>query len=109
MEGAQTGGAETEMVMLRDCTIGYCTNCLKCYSISGDGQSPYSLKDDVDEVIERIVEADGILFASPVHYGFVTGLMTVFWERLSWRVARPDGPFLNCGSIKSRINDRVGH
>ncbi len=107
MDGASESGAEVEMVMLRDQTIQYCTNCLKCYSYDGDGTAPCSLHDDMDDIIRRMVEADGILFASPVHNGFVTGLMTVFWERLSWRVARPDGPFLNMMSIISRIDGKV--
>jgi len=107
MEGAGSSGAEVDMIMLRDRTIGYCINCLKCYGFTGEGISPCSLKDDMDEIIPRIVEADGILFASPVHNGFVTGLMTVFWERLSWRVAQPGEPFLNFMSIKTRIDDKV--
>ena len=107
MEGAKSGGAEVDMIMLRDRTIGYCTNCLKCYSFTGEGISPCSLKDDMDELIPGIAGADGILFASPVHNGFVTGLMAVFWERLSWRVARPDGPFLNSMSIRTRLHDKV--
>ncbi|MFH0800950.1 MAG: flavodoxin family protein [bacterium] len=107
MEGARANGTETDMIMLRDLTIGYCINCLKCNAFPDEGIAPCSLKDDMDELIRRIVEADGILFASPVHNGFVTGLMTVFWERLSWRVARPGGPFLNCMSIQTRINDKV--
>jgi multimeric flavodoxin WrbA len=107
MEGAEANGAQAHMIMLRDRTIGYCTNCLKCYGFTGEGISPCSLKDDMDEMIPQIVDADGVLFASPVHNGFVTGLMTVFWERLSWRVARPGKPFLNCMSIKTRIDDKV--
>ena len=107
MEGAHAGKAEIEEVMLRDHTIGYCTNCLKCYAFAGDGIAPCSQKDDMDEIIPKIVEADGVLFASPVHNGFVTGLMTVFWERLSWRVGRPADPVIKCMSIKSRINGKV--
>lgn len=107
MEGARASGAEVEMVMLRDKKIGYCTNCLQCYAYAGEGIAPCSIKDDMDGIIPRIVAADGVLFASPVHNGFVTGLMTVFWERFSWRVARPGGPFLQIGSIETRIGDRV--
>jgi multimeric flavodoxin WrbA len=107
MEGAGANGAEADMIILRERTIGYCINCLKCYGFAGEGIAPCSLKDDMDDLIHRIVDADGILFASPVHNGFVTGLMTVFWERLSWRVARPGDPFLNSMSIRTRINDKV--
>ncbi len=107
MEGARAGGAQTEMIMLREQKIGYCTDCLKCYLFKDDGVAPCSLKDDMDEIIGKIVEADGVLFASPVHNGFVTGLMTTFWERLSWRAARPGGYFNNIMSIRTRVNDKV--
>lgn len=107
MDGAAERGAEVEMITLRDQSIAYCTNCLKCYSYAGDGIAPCSLRDDMDKIIHRLEDADGILFASPVHNGFVTGLMTVFWERLSWRAARPGGPFLNTMSIISRMDDKV--
>lgn len=106
LEGVQSSGEEANMIMLRDRTIGYCTNCLKCYGFTGDGVAPCSQKDDMDEIIDRIVEADGVLFASPVHNGFVTGLMTVFWERLSWRVARPASPAFGCMGIKTCINNK---
>jgi multimeric flavodoxin WrbA len=107
IEGVESSGGEADMIMLRDRTITYCTNCLKCYSFTGDGVAPCSQKDDMDEIINRIVDADGILFASPVHNGFVTGLMTVFWERLSWRTGRPGEPVIKCISIKSRINNKI--
>ena len=107
LEGVRAGGGEGETVMLRDKTIGYCTNCLTCYRFTGEGVAPCSLKDDMEEIIDRIVGADGILFASPVHNGFVSGLMTVFWERLSWRVGRPGGPVCGCMSIRSRINNKI--
>lgn len=107
VEGAETAGVETETVMLRDLTIGCCANCLRCYDFPGDGIAPCSLRDDMDDLVRRIAEADGILFASPVHNGFVSGPMTVFWERLSWRVARPYGPFLRFMGLKSRIDDKV--
>jgi multimeric flavodoxin WrbA len=107
IEGVKLSGGEADMIMLRDRSIGYCTNCLKCYSFAGDGVAPCSQKDDMDEIINRIVDADGILFASPVHNGFVTGLMTVFWERLSWRVARPGEPVVKCMSIETRIHNKI--
>lgn len=107
IEGVESNGGEAETIMLRDQKIGYCANCLKCYSYTGDGVAPCSQKDDMDEIITRIVNADGVLFASPVHNGFATGLMTVFWERLSWRTARPGGSVAGCMSLQSRINDKV--
>ncbi len=107
MEGVESRGAQAEMVLLRDCAIGLCTNCLKCYAFPGEGVAPCCMQDDMDGLIARIEKADGILFASPVHNGFVTGLMTIFWERLSWRVLRPSEPILECMSMKSRLTHKV--
>lgn len=107
MDGAKSAGADVDMIMLRDKKLQYCANCLKCYSFAGDGIAPCALRDDMDEIIARIVEADGVLFASPVHNGFVTGLMTVFWERLSWRVARMGPPILGMNRLESRIDNKV--
>ena len=67
MEGARADGADVEEVMLRDRTIGYCSNCLKCYAFPDAGIAPCSQKDDMDDLVLRIEDADGVLFASPVH------------------------------------------
>lgn len=108
LEGAASVGADTEMVMLCDCKIGYCTNCLNCYKDLESEIPLCSLSDDVDTILEKIRDADGIIFASPVHNGFVTGLMTVFFERMAWRVARPGGTFLGVTmGLRSRLTSKT--
>jgi NAD(P)H-dependent FMN reductase len=108
LEGAASQGAETEMILLNTCRIAYCLNCLKCYQDLVSEIAPCSQTDDMDVILEKIREADGIIFGSPVHNGFVTGLMTVFFERLSWRVARPNGPFLGVMTeIRSRLTAKT--
>jgi multimeric flavodoxin WrbA len=108
LKGAASVGADTEMVMLHKCKIEYCTNCLKCYKDLDSEIAPCSLSDDVDEILEKIRDADGIIFASPVHNGFVTGLMTIFFERMAWRVARPGGTFLGVTmGIRSRLTSKT--
>lgn len=107
IKGVESCGAQADMVMLRDCKISVCTNCLKCYAYGGEGVAPCSIQDDMDGIIARIVNADGVLLASPVHSGFVSGLMTIFWERLAWRIMRPADPFIQCMSMKTRIDNKV--
>jgi multimeric flavodoxin WrbA len=108
LAGAASLGAETEMILLYQCRIAYCLNCLKCYQDLVSEIAPCSLKDDMDAILEKIKEADGIIFGSPVHNGFVSGLMTVFFERLSWRVARPGGSFLGIMmGIRSRLTGKT--
>lgn len=107
MEGAASRGASADMIMLREKSIGYCTNCLKCYAWEGEGVAPCSLRDDMDDVIAALLEADGICFASPVHCGFVTAQMTTFMDRLAWRVMRPAAPLGHCFNLESRVTDKV--
>lgn len=107
LEGAASFGAETEMIMLGQCRIAYCLNCLKCYQDLESEIAPCTLSDDMDVILDKIRQADGILFASPVHNGFVSGLMTVFFERLAWRVARPAGSFLGVAmGLRSRLTSK---
>ena len=108
MEGASSMGADVEMILLRDCKIDYCQNCLKCYKDKTSEIGPCSLDDDVDVILEKIREADGIILSSPVHNGFVTGLMTVFFERIAWRVLRSSGSALGVMmGLESRLTDKA--
>ena len=52
------------------------------------------IKDDVRGILEKIRDADGIIMASPVHNGFVTGLMNAFVERATWTLLRPTGEIM---------------
>jgi multimeric flavodoxin WrbA len=94
LEGAADIGAVTEHLLLKDYDIRYCTNCLKCYGDLESEIAPCTHDDDVTLILEKIKEADGVILGSPVHMGFVTGLMYVFMERTCFRLARPTGELL---------------
>lgn len=58
-------------------------------------------------ILEKIKEADGVVFGSPVHMGFITGLMHVFMERACFRLARPTGEIFGLkGCPEPRLNDK---
>ncbi len=94
LKGAASVGAETEMILLRDKDIQFCKNCLTCYKDLESEIAPCTIKDDVGEILEKIRDADGVIMASPVHCGFVTGLMMAFTERIAFRLCRPTGEFM---------------
>jgi len=107
LDGAASLGADTEMVMLRDKDIQYCRNCLTCYKDLTSDIAPCTIDDDVGEILEKIREADGIILASPVHCGFVTGLMTAFMERIVFRLCRPTGELVGLkGLPEPRLRDK---
>ena len=78
LEGAETAGAETEMIDLCDLRVTPCTACEGC---SFNGICVF--EDDVPLIIERMKEADGIVFASPVYIDNVSGQMKIFFDRLA--------------------------
>ncbi len=78
LEGAAEAGAETGMIDLCDFRVTPCTACEGC---AFTGICIY--EDDVPAIVERLKEADGIVFASPVYIDNVSGQMKVFYDRLA--------------------------
>jgi len=78
LEGAAEAGAETEMIDLCDLRVTPCTACDAC-SLNGVCVND----DNVPSIIERMNEADGIVFASPVYIDNVSGQMKIFFDRLA--------------------------
>lgn len=108
LEGAASVGGATEMVMLAEKDIHFCANCLTCYQDLDSRIGACSIKDDMRETLEKIAEADGILLASPVHSGFITGLMTTFFERAAWTLCRPTGEIMGLkGTPSPRLTDKA--
>lgn len=108
LEGASASGLSTEMVMLTEKDIQFCANCLTCYQDMASRIGVCAIKDDMREILEKIAAADGILLASPVHNGFITGLMTTFFERAAWTLCRPTGEIMGLkGTPAPRLTDKT--
>lgn len=75
-EECEKMGAETEVIRLIKHDIRYCVGCGQCMS---EGVCPQ--KDDVQMIQDKMREADGIVFASPVYVLHVTGLLKNFIDR----------------------------
>ena len=74
------------LMMLNEVNIKQCQGCYVCIA---KGKQYCPLKDDRDMIIEKIADADGIVFASPVYVNFITSLMKQFMERVSFITHRP--------------------
>ena len=84
-------GIETELVQLAGHTIRGCTACDKCV-VRKDGKCG-NTGDIVNEIIEKMVAADGIIFGSPVYFSDVTTELKALIDR-SGRVTRSNGNLL---------------
>ena len=78
LEGAESEGAETELVDLYKLHIEYCTACGACYAT---GECP--LIDDFEELFEKILNADGIVLGAPNYINSVPAPMKALFDRLS--------------------------
>jgi multimeric flavodoxin WrbA len=84
-EELEKEGIETELVQLAGEGIKGCTACGKCME-NGDGRC--IIDDDlVNEVIEKMASADGIILGSPVYFSNTTPEMSAFLDRVG-RVVR---------------------
>ena len=78
LEGARSGGAETELVDLGTMHIDYCIACGTCY-VTGK----CSRKDDFAALYEKMLASDGLVLGSPVYFSSVTAQLKTVIDRLS--------------------------
>ncbi len=75
LRGARDAGAETELVLLREKKINYCTGCEKCK----DGDCIFD--DDMNEILEKMMKADLIVIGSPNYFSNVPGILKSMIDR----------------------------
>ena len=73
---------ETEMIHLYDLGFKGCVSCFSCKRKGGKSYGRCAVKDDLTPVLEKLSEADGLIFGSPIYFGNITGMMRSFFERL---------------------------
>lgn len=88
---AAARGVQWETVDLRNIQMSRCGPCGDC----NDRPVPCALEDGVPGVIRKMVEADGIVFAAPVHGFGTASLMQTFIERAGVGYLRFDRPLSN--------------
>ncbi|WP_400203321.1 flavodoxin family protein [Candidatus Methanomassiliicoccus intestinalis] len=75
-QGAKEAGNEVEKVFLKDYKINYCTGCGTCFK-----GKPCPQKDDADKIVQKMIDADIILMATPVYFYTMCGQMKTFIDR----------------------------
>ena len=83
MKGAQSAGAETELVHLYDLQFKGCMSCFACKLKNAKTNGVCAIKDELRPVLEKCKEADIIVIGSPIYYSSVTGLTRCFMERIT--------------------------
>jgi multimeric flavodoxin WrbA len=74
--GAQEAGHQTEKIFLRDQKIGYCTGCGVCNDTHACVQ-----KDDMAGILDKMLDADVIVMATPVYFYTMDAQMKTLIDR----------------------------
>ncbi len=89
-ESLRKKGIEVEIVSVGNKNIRGCMACRKCFQNQNE---QCVIKDDLNELIQKAKEADGILLGSPVHFSGISGTMKSFLDRLFY-VSHANGNLL---------------
>ncbi len=89
LKGAQREGAETELIRISESVIQPCDGCRACWD-SGECH----IQDDMQHFYRKLLEADGIIFGTPVYFYSMAGQTKVFIDR-TCALTRPDRNLAN--------------
>ena len=78
VEGAKEAGNEVEYISLKNKDIRFCIGCLACQTIGH-----CVIKDDVADIMNSVLEADVVVWATPVYYYEMSGQMKTLIDRLN--------------------------
>ena len=77
MHGAKEANNQVDKIFLRDKKINYCTGCGACQSNGGKCVQ----KDDMAEVLDKMIAADVIVMATPVYFYTMNAQMKTLIDR----------------------------
>ena len=76
--GAQEAGHEAELISLRGKTINFCRGCFVCQE-----KKRCVIRDDADVICQRALNADVLVFATPIYYYEMSGQLKTLLDRLN--------------------------
>lgn len=77
LRGAVEAGHEVEKIRVAEKNIGYCRACYYCRDHKGE----CIVKDDMAEVLQKMIDADVIVLASPVYFYSVDAQLKALIDR----------------------------
>ncbi len=81
------GSYEFEYVFLSDLKLKICKGCHTCLFVD---EEKCPLKDDSKKIYQKMLEAEGLVFVSPVYVMNVSALMKNFIDRMCFLCHRPE-------------------
>ncbi len=76
-KGAVEANCQVERVNLRDINLNYCLGCGCCQETG-----ICEIKDDVEDILEKVRESEVIVFATPVYFHSISGQLKTLFDRM---------------------------
>lgn len=76
LKGAEGVGHHVEQISLKDKVIGFCRGCLACQKTGS-----CVIHDDAEAIVQKMLKADVLVFATPVYYYEMSGQMKTMLDR----------------------------
>lgn len=77
-DGATFAGNEVDFITLKDKQISFCKGCLACQQTG-----KCVIKDDVTKIMNKVIDSDIVVWATPIYYYEMSGQMKVLIDRLN--------------------------
>jgi len=77
-EGARAAGNEVEFISLRGRDVRFCIGCLSCQKTGA-----CVFKDDVPAIMDSVLNADVVCWATPIYYYEMSGQMKTLIDRMN--------------------------
>lgn len=78
IRGAQDAGHAVEKISLVDKNIQFCKGCLACQKLG-----KCVIKDDVNDIMAKVLNADVVVWATPIYYYEMSGQMKTLIDRMN--------------------------
>lgn len=78
IEGAKASGHEVEKISLVGKNIQFCKGCLACQQLG-----KCVIDDDVNAIMAQVLEADVVVWATPIYYYEMSGQMKTLIDRMN--------------------------
>ncbi len=78
LEGALSAGNSVEKISLVGKNIQFCKGCMACQKLGR-----CAIKDDVNDIMAKVLRADVVVWATPIYYYEMSGQMKTLIDRMN--------------------------
>lgn len=81
LDEVSRAGIDTELVLLREMHVEACDGCLACEAGGQQRKGICRIKDDMQGLYPRLLEADCLVLGTPVYFEMLSGQLKTFIDR----------------------------